>query len=85
MAGSVLVAGIAGLSVLVVGLILGVPLTPLLALWVAIFDLVPQIGGAAGGIPFVLLGLTQGITTGAHLRRVLRPLPAVREPRPRAR
>jgi len=63
-AGSVLVAGVAGLSVLVVGLVLGVPLTPLLALWVAIFDLVPQIGGAAGGIPFVLLGLTQGITTG---------------------
>jgi len=63
-AGSVLVAGIAGVSVLVVGLILGVPLTPLLALWVAIFDLVPQIGGAAGGIPFVLLGLTQGVTTG---------------------
>jgi predicted PurR-regulated permease PerM len=63
-AGSVLVAGIAGLSVLIVGLVLGVPLTPLLALWVAIFDLVPQIGGAAGGIPFVLLGLTQGVTTG---------------------
>jgi len=63
-AGSVLVAGIAGVSILVMGLILGVPLTPLLALWVAIFDLVPQIGGAAGGIPFVLLGLTQGLTTG---------------------
>jgi putative heme transporter len=63
-AGSVLVAGVAGMSVLVVGLILGVPLTPLLALWVAIFDLVPQIGGAMGGIPFVLLGLTQGVTTG---------------------
>ena len=63
-AGSVLVAGIAGMSVLVVGLVLGVPLTPLLALWVAIFDLVPQIGGAMGGIPFVLLGLTQGIGTG---------------------
>jgi len=63
-AGSVLVAGIAGVSVLVMGLILGVPLTPLLAFWVAIFDLVPQIGGAAGGIPFVLLGLTQGLTKG---------------------
>jgi len=63
-AGSVLVAGVAGLSILVMGLVLGVPLTPLLALWVAIFDLVPQIGGAMGGIPFVLLGLTQGITTG---------------------
>jgi predicted PurR-regulated permease PerM len=63
-AGSVLVAGIAGLFILVVGLFFGVPLTPLLALWVAVFDLVPQIGGAMGGIPFVLLGLTQGITTG---------------------
>ncbi|MEA2686436.1 MAG: hypothetical protein QOE93_1631 [Actinomycetota bacterium] len=63
-AGSMLVAGIAGLSILVVGLIVGVPLTPLLAVWVALFDLVPQIGGAAGGVPFVLLGLTQGITTG---------------------
>jgi putative heme transporter len=63
-AGSLLVAGIAGLSILVVGLVLGVPLTPLLAVWVALFDLVPQIGGAAGGVPFVLLGLTQGLATG---------------------
>ena len=63
-AGSLLVAGIAGVSVLVAGLVLGVPLTPLLAVWVAIFDLVPQIGGAAGGIPFVLLGFTQGPVTG---------------------
>lgn len=63
-AGSLLVAGLAGLAVLVVGLVLGVPLTPMLAVWVAMFDLVPQIGGAAGGIPFVLLGLTQGAGVG---------------------
>jgi predicted PurR-regulated permease PerM/uncharacterized membrane protein len=63
-AGSLLVAGIAGLAVLTVGLILGVPLTPLLAVWVALFDLVPQIGGAAGGIPFVLLGFSKSATTG---------------------
>jgi predicted PurR-regulated permease PerM len=63
-AGSLLVAVVAGLGVLMVGLILGVPLTPLLAVWVALFDLVPQIGGAAGGIPFVLLAFTQGATTG---------------------
>jgi len=63
-AGSLLVAGIAGLTVLAVGLILGVPLTPLLAIWVALFDLVPQIGGAAGGIPFVLLGFSKSATTG---------------------
>ena len=63
-AGSVLVAGIAGVYVLVVGLVLGVPLTPLMALWVALFDLVPQIGGAVGGIPFVALGFTQGAGVG---------------------
>ena len=63
-AGSLLVAAIAGVSVLIAGLVLGVPLTPLLAVWVAVFDLVPQIGGAAGGIPFVALAFTQGPTTG---------------------
>jgi putative heme transporter len=63
-AGSLLVACVAGVAVLTVGLVLRVPLTPLLAVWVAIFDLVPQIGGAAGGIPFVLLGFTRSATTG---------------------
>ena len=63
-AGSLFVAGIAGVTVLVVGMLLGVPLTPLAAMWVALWDLVPQVGGAAGGIPFVLLGFTQGLPTG---------------------
>ena len=63
-AGSLLVAGVAGVAVLVVGVALGVPLTPLAAAWVAVWDMVPQIGGAAGGIPFVLLALTHGVTTG---------------------
>lgn len=63
-AGSVLVAVIAGTVTLVVGLVLRVPLAPLLAVWVAVFDLVPQIGGAAGGIPFVLLGFTRSAGTG---------------------
>ena len=53
-----------GLAVLVVGLIFGVPLIPLVAVWVMVFNLVPQIGGAVGGIPFVLLAFTQGATTG---------------------
>jgi predicted PurR-regulated permease PerM len=63
-AGSVLVAAIAGVAVTAVGLVLGVPLAPLLGAWVAVFDLVPQIGGAVGGIPFVVLGLTQGAGVG---------------------
>jgi predicted PurR-regulated permease PerM len=62
-AGSLLVAVVAGVATLVAGLLLRVPLAPLVAVWVALFDLVPQIGGAAGGIPFVLLGLTHGAGT----------------------
>ena len=63
-AGSLVVATVAGLAALVAGLVLGVPLAPLVAVWVAVFDLVPQIGGAAGGIPFVLLGFAKSAGTG---------------------
>ena len=64
-AGSVLVAAIAGVTITAVGLALGVPLAPLVGAWVAVFDLVPQIGGAVGGIPFVVLGVTHSAGTGA--------------------
>lgn len=63
-AGSVLVAVLHGVAVLIAGLLLGIPLTPLLALWATVFNLVPQIGGAVAGIPFVLLALTQGLVVG---------------------
>ena len=63
-AGSLLVAMVAGAATLMAGLVLRVPLAPLVAVWVALFDLVPQIGGAAGGIPFVLLGFTRSAGTG---------------------
>ena len=63
-AGSLSVAAVAGIVVLTAGLILRVPLTPLAAVWVAMWDLVPQIGGAMGGIPFVLLAFTKGAGTG---------------------
>jgi predicted PurR-regulated permease PerM len=63
-AGSLAVAGIAGLFTLVTGLVLRVPLAPLMAVWVSMWDLVPQVGGAAGGVPFVLLGFTHSPVTG---------------------
>jgi predicted PurR-regulated permease PerM len=63
-AGSLLVAMLHGLYVLSIGLILGVPLAPLLGLWAAVASLIPQIGGALAGAPFVLLGFTEGATTG---------------------
>lgn len=63
-AGSLLLAVLQGFVVLITGLILGVPLTPLLAVWAAVWNMVPQLGGAIGGGLFVLVAFTQGPTTG---------------------
>jgi putative heme transporter len=59
-AGSLFVAVLAGIMVLSVGLLLGVPLSPVAGLWTALTNLIPQIGGFLGGGFFVLLALTQG-------------------------
>ena len=64
-AGSLLVAGLAGAASLVTGLALGVPLAPLAAAWIAITNVIPQIGGLLGGVVFVSLGMTQSSTVGA--------------------
>ncbi len=58
-AGSLLLATLTGTSLFVGGLIIGVPLTPMIAVWAAVTNLIPQIGGFLGGSMFVLLGLTQ--------------------------
>jgi predicted PurR-regulated permease PerM len=63
-AGSVSVAVLAGVVNLIAGLVLGVPLAPLAAVNVTLWNLVPQIGGLFGAVPFVLLGLTKGPGTG---------------------
>ena len=63
-AGSVSVAVLAGIVNLIAGLVLGVPLAPLAAVNVTLWNLVPQIGGFFGGLPFVLLGFTKGPGTG---------------------
>ena len=55
---------IAGLVVLVTLIILGVPFPFLWALWVALVDFLPMIGGALAGIPVVLFALTQSLTAG---------------------
>jgi predicted PurR-regulated permease PerM len=63
-AGSLLVALCAATGILVVGLTLRIPLAPLAALWVMFTNLIPQIGGLLGGVPFVLLGLSRSPMTG---------------------
>jgi predicted PurR-regulated permease PerM len=57
-AGSLLIGLLYGLWVLITGLILGVPLTPVLAVWAGLTSLLPQVGGAAGGIVIVAVALT---------------------------
>jgi len=59
-AGTIFVAVLAGVVMLTGALILGVPLAPLIAVWVAITNPIPQVGGFLGGAVFVLLALTQG-------------------------
>jgi predicted PurR-regulated permease PerM len=63
-AGSLLVALLAGLNILVVGLALGVALAPLAALWASLTNLIPQIGGFLGGSFFVLLAFAHSPTAG---------------------
>jgi putative heme transporter len=63
-AGTLLVAALAGVVTLTGSLALGVPLAPLIAVWVAITNPIPQIGGFLGGVVFVLLAVTQGAVVG---------------------
>jgi predicted PurR-regulated permease PerM len=63
-AGSLLVAALAGTVMLTSSLALGVPLAPLIGVWVAITNPIPQVGGFLGGVVFVLLGLSQGAFVG---------------------
>jgi predicted PurR-regulated permease PerM len=55
---------IAGIVVMVTLLILGVPFPFLWALWVALVDFLPMIGGALAGIPVVLFAATHSISAG---------------------
>ena len=64
MLGNFITSVIAGVVVLVTLVIFGVPYAILWALWVALVDFLPMIGGALAGIPTVLFALTQSLTAG---------------------
>ena len=64
MLGNLLTSLIAGIVVFVTLLILGVPFAFLWALWVALVDFLPMIGGALAGIPTVLFALAHSLTAG---------------------
>jgi predicted PurR-regulated permease PerM len=62
MLGNFATSVIAGVVVLVTLVVLGVPFPFLWALWVALVDFLPMIGGALAGIPVVLFALTHSIS-----------------------
>jgi predicted PurR-regulated permease PerM len=62
MLGNFITSLIAGVVVLVTLTILGVPFALLWALWVALLDFLPMIGGAAAGIPTALFTLTHSFS-----------------------
>jgi predicted PurR-regulated permease PerM len=64
MLGNFLTSLIAGIVVLVTLMLLGVPFPFLWALWVALVDFLPMIGGALAGIPTVLFAAGHSLTAG---------------------
>jgi predicted PurR-regulated permease PerM len=64
MFGNFITSVIAGAVVFVTLTLLGVPFAVLWALWVALVDFLPMIGGALAGIPTVIFALTHSQTAG---------------------
>ncbi|HEY1701622.1 MAG TPA: AI-2E family transporter [Trebonia sp.] len=64
MLGNFLTSVICGVVVFVTLVSLGVPFPVLAALWVALVDFLPMIGGALAGIPIILFAATQSLTAG---------------------
>jgi predicted PurR-regulated permease PerM len=64
MLGNILTSVIAGVVVFVTLLVVGVPFPFLWALWVALVDFLPMIGGALAGIPTVLFATAHSLTAG---------------------
>ncbi len=64
MLGDIATSVVAGIVVLLTLLLLGVPFAILWALWVALVDFLPIIGGALAGIPVVLFAAAHSLTAG---------------------
>ena len=64
MLGNLLTSLVAGIVVFATLALLGVPFAALFALWVALVDFLPTIGGALAGIPTVLFAFGHSVTAG---------------------
>jgi predicted PurR-regulated permease PerM len=64
MLGNFLTSLIAGFVIFITLFTLSVPFAILFAIWVALVDFIPQIGGALAGIPTVLFALVHSLSAG---------------------
>ncbi len=64
MIGNFITSIIAGVVVFVALTVMGVPFALLWALWVALLDFLPMIGGAVAGIPTVLFAFAHSVAAG---------------------
>jgi predicted PurR-regulated permease PerM len=64
MVGNLVTSVIAGVVVFVTLTALGIPFPLLWALWVALVDFLPMVGGALAAIPTVLFALGHSLTAG---------------------
>ena len=62
--GNLATSAIAGIVVLVTLLAEGVPFAPVWALWVALVDFLPIVGGALAGIPVILFAFGHSVPAG---------------------
>ena len=63
-AGNLLTSVVAGIVTLIVLVILGLPYSVLLSLWVAVADLIPLVGATLGALPAIIVGFIEGTTEG---------------------
>lgn len=64
MLGNLLTSAISGVGTYIWLLIFGVPYALLLALFVALFDLIPMVGSTIAGVVVTLVALTKGVSIG---------------------
>ena len=80
--GNVAISVVAGTAAYIVLRILGIPYAETLAVFVAVFDIIPMVGATIAAVVVCIIGLATGGAGGLHRAgRVLHRLPAVREQR----
>jgi predicted PurR-regulated permease PerM len=63
-AAAAFIAALNGTVVMLLAIALGIPLAPILGLWAATWNFIPQIGGFVGALPLVALGFGQSPSAG---------------------